>query len=81
MSANVAELTELLLSKPEPLREDLGRYIADNLDEIEDEMLLVEGPDHISAELKAELDRRRLNLIGGLKLTTEIGKLEFPGMN
>jgi putative addiction module component (TIGR02574 family) len=58
MSSNVAELTERLLRKPEPLREDLARYIADNLDEIEDEMLLVDDPNHLSPELKGELDRR-----------------------
>jgi hypothetical protein len=49
-------LTERLLRKPEPLREDLARYIADNLDEIEDEMLLVD--DTVSHELKNELSTR-----------------------
>lgn len=58
MSTNVAELTERLLRKPEPLREDLARYIADNLEEIEGEMLLVDDPLHLSDDLRKELLRR-----------------------
>ena len=57
-STNVAQLNERLLSKPEPLREDLARYIAEHLDEIEEEMHWADDPNYLSAELKAELDSR-----------------------
>jgi putative addiction module component (TIGR02574 family) len=57
-STNVAHLNERLLSKPEPLREDLARYIAEHLDEIEEEMHWADDPNYLSAELKAELDSR-----------------------
>lgn len=57
-STNVAPLNEQLLRRPEPLREDLARYIAEHLDEIEDEMHGADEPNYLSAELKGELDRR-----------------------
>ena len=57
-STNVTELNQRLLSKPEPVRETLARYIAEHLDEIEAEMHWAEDPNYLSPELKAELDRR-----------------------
>ncbi len=57
-STNVAHLNEQLLRRPEPLRENLARYIAEHLDEIEDEMQGADDPNYLSAELKAELNRR-----------------------
>ena len=57
-TSNVAELTERLLSKPEPLREDLARYINEHLEEIEIEMHWTEDPSYLSPELRAELEKR-----------------------
>ena len=54
-SNNLATLNERLALRPEPLREKLAGYIAEHLDEIEDEM---NWDDELSPELKAELDRR-----------------------
>ena len=57
-STNVAELNERLLRKPEALRESLARYIAEHLEEIEEEMHWAAEPTHLSSELREELERR-----------------------
>ena len=58
MNTNVAELNKLLLSKPEPVREELARYISDHLDDIEDELHLSDDPLYLSEDVKEELLRR-----------------------
>lgn len=57
-SPNVTTLTEHLLRRPEPVRENLARYITEHLDEIEKEMHWADDPAYISEELKKELERR-----------------------
>lgn len=57
-SPNITTLTEQLFRRPEPVREDLARYITEHLDEIEEEMHSADDPMYLSDELKKELDRR-----------------------
>lgn len=57
-STNVAQLNEQLSRRPEPLRENLARYIAEHLDEIENVMNGADDPNYLSPELRAELERR-----------------------
>lgn len=56
--SNVAALNEQLLRRPEPVRENLARYITEHLDEIEHEMHWAEDPSFLSPQLRAELERR-----------------------
>lgn len=62
-TSNLSELNERLLSKPEPLREDLARYINQHLEEIEIEMHWAEDPSYLSPELRAELERREVEAL------------------
>ena len=58
MSSNLATLNEHLSRRPEPVRDKLAGYIAEHLDDLEEEMHWMEEPDRLTDELKAELDRR-----------------------
>ncbi|MEQ1607139.1 MAG: addiction module protein [Pyrinomonadaceae bacterium] len=57
-TSNVATLNERLLGFPEPLRENLARYITEHLDDIQDDMQWSEDPMYLSDDLKEELSRR-----------------------
>ena len=55
-STSIETLNSQLLRRPEPVRENLARYISEHLDEIENEMQYSDEP--ISDELRAELELR-----------------------
>ena len=57
-STNMAELNERLSRRPETVRENLARYIAEHVDEIENEMHWADDQSYLSPELRAELERR-----------------------
>lgn len=52
-ATNIAILSERLYERPEPLREELAGYIAEHLDEIEQDMNWLELSDEIKQELLA----------------------------
>ena len=57
-TSNVATLNERLLGFPEPLRENLARYINEHLDDIQEDMQWSDDPMYLSEDLREELTQR-----------------------